>query len=105
VSPTRFEVGVWRKGALAQHRLDADAAQHLHRIGSIWMPAPITAELMRLFVNLDVDARLPKRAAASHTAHSGAHDCDFGDAMTSATSLCKHEGRPNPPPCRQWRSC
>jgi hypothetical protein len=33
---------------------------------------------MCLFVNLDVDARLPKRAGRGHTAHPGADDCDFG---------------------------
>jgi len=72
------EMGVRRKGALAQGVLNANAAQDLHRIGQHLDAGADPAELMRLLVDLDVEARLPKRAGRRHAAHSGADDCDFG---------------------------
>ncbi|OIQ69434.1 hypothetical protein GALL_489670 [mine drainage metagenome] len=72
------EVGVRREGALAQHGLDTDAAQNLHRVRQHLDARADAAELMRLFEYLDVDTRLSKRAGRGHAAHPGADDCNFG---------------------------
>ena len=82
-----IEMGERRKGALTQPVLDADAAQDLHRIRQHLNAGADPAELMRLFVDRNVKACLPKRAGSRHAAHSGADDCNFWGGHAFCRSL------------------
>ena len=55
------EMRVRREGDLAQPLLDADAAQHLHRVRQHLDAGADAGEAARLLVDLHVDADLPQR--------------------------------------------
>jgi hypothetical protein len=73
-----IQVRIGREGPLAQHGLDADAAQDLHRVRQHLDACADSTELLRLLINLHVEASQPQRCGRSHAAHAGADDRNCG---------------------------
>jgi hypothetical protein len=68
------ERGRRRKSEVAQSRLDAEPAMHLHGIRALLDAGADPRELVRLLVDLGADAALPQRRRQSEPADPGADD-------------------------------
>ena len=72
--PVEMRIGRERK--LAQPLLDADAAQHLHRVRHHLDAGADARKARSLLVDLHVDADLAQRGGGRKATHAGADDCN-----------------------------
>ncbi len=74
--PFAVEMRVGLEGGAAQPGLDADAAQHLHRIGHHLHARADARERRGLLVHAGIEARLAQSRGRREPAHAGSHDRD-----------------------------
>jgi hypothetical protein len=67
-------MGVWSEGNPAQSLLDADLAQHLHRVRHHLDAGADAGKARGLLVDAHIHAEMAQRRSDGETAHAGADD-------------------------------
>ena len=82
VSQTRFRCEYGSNEVPRKLLLDAERAQHLHRVRHHLDAGADAREALRLLVDLDVEAGAAQRRRRGQPAHAGADDREGGSAAS-----------------------